>query len=50
MWRHPILLHTKDQLSSPLSSLHSELLQTEAIKLFKVCNRIHAFVLIINRY
>lgn len=38
MWRHPILLHTKDQITSPLSSLHSETLQSEAIKLFKVFN------------
>lgn len=37
MWRHPILLHTKEQITSPLSSLHSEMLQSEAIKLFKVC-------------
>lgn len=36
LWRHPILLHTKDTITSPLSSLHSELLQSEAIKLFKV--------------
>lgn len=36
MWRHPILLHTKEQITSPLSSLHSEMLQSEAIKLFKV--------------
>lgn len=36
MWRHPILLHTKEQITSPLSSLHSESLQSEAIKLFKV--------------
>lgn len=36
-WRHPILLHTKEVIASPLSSLHSELLQTEAIKLFKCC-------------
>lgn len=37
MWRHPILLHTKESTQSPLSSLHSETLQNEAIKLFKVC-------------
>ncbi|XP_037914351.1 uncharacterized protein CG43867 isoform X5 [Hermetia illucens] len=37
LWRHPILLHTKDTITSPLSSLHSELLQSEAIKLFKCC-------------
>ncbi len=36
VWRHPILLHTKEQIASPLSSLHSEMLQAEAIKLFKV--------------
>lgn len=36
MWRHPILLHTKEQITSPLSTLHSEMLQAEAIKLFKV--------------
>ncbi|XP_037033139.1 uncharacterized protein CG43867 isoform X4 [Bradysia coprophila] len=37
IWRHPILLHTKEQITSPLSSLHSEMLQAEAIKLFKSC-------------
>ncbi|XP_055323224.1 uncharacterized protein CG43867 isoform X8 [Sitodiplosis mosellana] len=37
MWRHPILLHTKEPITSPLSSLHSEMLQSEAIKLFKSC-------------
>lgn len=36
LWRHPILLHTKESIASPLSSLHSETLQSEAIKLFKV--------------
>lgn len=36
MWRHPILLHTKESITSPLSSLQSEMLQAEAIKLFKV--------------
>lgn len=36
LWRHPTLLHTKDQIASPLSSLQSESLQSEAIKLFKV--------------
>ncbi|XP_038119888.1 uncharacterized protein CG43867 isoform X4 [Culex quinquefasciatus] len=37
LWRHPILLHTKDNITSPLTSLHSETLQSEAIKLFKSC-------------
>uniref|UniRef100_A0A182N608 Plekhh1 n=1 Tax=Anopheles dirus TaxID=7168 RepID=A0A182N608_9DIPT len=37
LWRHPILLHTKDNITSPLTSLHSETLQAEALKLFKSC-------------
>lgn len=36
LWRHPLLLHTKENITSPLTSLTSEVLQTEAIKLFKV--------------
>jgi len=36
LWRHPILLHTKENITSPLTSLLSETLQIEAIKLFKV--------------
>ncbi|XP_066603516.1 uncharacterized protein CG43867 isoform X5 [Prorops nasuta] len=35
LWRHPLLLHTKENITSPLTSLTSESLQTEAIKLFK---------------
>ncbi|KAH8419915.1 hypothetical protein KR009_003841 [Drosophila setifemur] len=35
LWRHPILLHTKDTISAPLSSMHTETMQPEAIKLFK---------------
>ncbi|XP_025160346.1 uncharacterized protein CG43867 isoform X2 [Harpegnathos saltator] len=37
LWRHPLLLHTKENITSPLTSLTSESLQTEAIKLFKAC-------------
>lgn len=37
LWRHPLLLHAKENITSPLTSLTSEALQTEAIKLFKVC-------------
>ncbi|KAL6425104.1 hypothetical protein ACFW04_009414 [Cataglyphis niger] len=37
LWRHPLLLHTKESITSPLTSLTSESLQTEAIKLFKAC-------------
>ncbi|KOC70571.1 Uncharacterized protein WH47_03587 [Habropoda laboriosa] len=37
LWRHPLLLHTKESITSPLTSLTSEALQSEAIKLFKAC-------------
>ncbi|XP_063979073.1 uncharacterized protein CG43867 isoform X2 [Diachasmimorpha longicaudata] len=37
LWRHPLLLHTKENITSPLTSLTSEALQSEAIKLFKAC-------------
>lgn len=36
LWRHPVLLYTKENITSPLTSLHSETLQAEAVKLFKV--------------
>lgn len=36
LWRHPILLHSKDAITSSLTTLSSESLQAEAIKLFKV--------------
>lgn len=36
LWRHPLLLHSKENITSPLTSLTSETLQSEAIKLFKV--------------
>ncbi|UYV74629.1 PLEKHH2 [Cordylochernes scorpioides] len=35
LWRHPLLLHSKECISQPLTSLPSETLQSEAIKLFK---------------
>ncbi|XP_057414063.1 pleckstrin homology domain-containing family H member 2 isoform X3 [Balaenoptera acutorostrata] len=35
IWRHPTLCHSKEGLISPLTTLPSEALQTEAIKLFK---------------
>ncbi|XP_054853527.1 pleckstrin homology domain-containing family H member 2 [Eublepharis macularius] len=35
--RHPALCHSKDGITSPLTTLPSEALQTEAIKLFKTC-------------
>nr|XP_055026906.1 pleckstrin homology domain-containing family H member 2 [Misgurnus anguillicaudatus]XP_055026907.1 pleckstrin homology domain-containing family H member 2 [Misgurnus anguillicaudatus]XP_055026908.1 pleckstrin homology domain-containing family H member 2 [Misgurnus anguillicaudatus] len=36
-WRHPTLCFTKEGLSSPLTTLPSQALQTEARKLFKTC-------------
>ncbi|KAG8186143.1 hypothetical protein JTE90_022731 [Oedothorax gibbosus] len=35
IWKHPLLLYSKDSLTQPLTSLPSEQLQAEAIKLFK---------------
>ncbi|KAJ8248319.1 hypothetical protein GJAV_G00240730 [Gymnothorax javanicus] len=37
IWRHPMLCFSKDGLSSPLTTLPSQALQTEAVKLFKTC-------------
>ncbi|XP_006839469.1 PREDICTED: pleckstrin homology domain-containing family H member 2 [Chrysochloris asiatica] len=37
IWRHPTLCHSKEGIMSPLTTLPSEALQTEAIKLFKTC-------------
>ncbi|XP_053568260.1 pleckstrin homology domain-containing family H member 2 [Bombina bombina] len=38
IWRHPALCHSKEAINSPLTTLPSEALQTEAIKLFKTCH------------
>ncbi|XP_041981680.1 uncharacterized protein CG43867 isoform X2 [Aricia agestis] len=35
LWRHPTLLYSKESITSPLTSLNSEALQAEALKLFK---------------
>ncbi|XP_053880166.1 pleckstrin homology domain-containing family H member 2 isoform X1 [Malaclemys terrapin pileata] len=37
IWRHPTLCHSKEGIAFPLTTLPSEALQTEAIKLFKTC-------------
>ncbi|KAM7385102.1 hypothetical protein PAMP_001199 [Pampus punctatissimus] len=37
IWRHPMLCFSKEALSSPLTTLPSQALQTEAVKLFKTC-------------
>uniref|UniRef100_A0AAV2JN81 PH domain-containing protein n=1 Tax=Knipowitschia caucasica TaxID=637954 RepID=A0AAV2JN81_KNICA len=38
IWRHPRLCFSKDALTSPLTTLPSPALQTEAVKLFKACH------------
>ncbi|CAK6431981.1 unnamed protein product [Pipistrellus nathusii] len=37
LWRHPMLCYSKDGLHTSLTTLPSEALQTEALKLFKCC-------------
>ncbi|KAK5605191.1 hypothetical protein CRENBAI_021359 [Crenichthys baileyi] len=37
IWRHPTLCFSKEALFSPLTTLPSQALQTEAVKLFKTC-------------
>ncbi|XP_045666282.1 pleckstrin homology domain-containing family H member 1 isoform X2 [Ursus americanus] len=37
LWRHPMLCYSKDGLYTSLTTLPSEALQTEAVKLFKSC-------------
>ncbi|XDB54220.1 hypothetical protein AB1E18_007690 [Capra hircus] len=37
LWRHPMLCYSKDGLFTSLTTLPSEALQTEAVKLFKSC-------------
>ncbi|MEE6492053.1 hypothetical protein FKM82_016459 [Ascaphus truei] len=37
LWKHPTLCYSKDGLHSSLTTLPSEALQTEALKLFKSC-------------
>ncbi|XP_055926496.1 uncharacterized protein CG43867-like isoform X1 [Argiope bruennichi] len=35
VWKHPLLLYSKDPISQPLTTLPSEQLQLEAVKMFK---------------
>ncbi|XP_064316141.1 pleckstrin homology domain-containing family H member 1 isoform X1 [Phalacrocorax carbo] len=37
LWKHPMLCYSKDGLHTSLTTLPSEALQTEAVKLFKSC-------------
>ncbi|XP_066492806.1 pleckstrin homology domain-containing family H member 1 [Tiliqua scincoides] len=37
LWKQPMLCYSKDGLHTPLTTLPSEALQTEALKLFKSC-------------
>lgn len=36
LWKNPIILHSKDPITSPLTSFSNDSLQAEAVKLFKV--------------
>ena len=36
IWRHPLMVHSKDAITSPLTTFTSEALQAEALKMFKV--------------
>jgi len=36
LWKHPVMVYNKDPLSSPLTTLPTDILQAEAVKLFKV--------------
>ncbi len=40
VWRHPLMTYSKDPITSPLTTFTSEELQNEAIKMFKVCERL----------
>jgi len=35
LWRHPLMVHTKEAITQPLTTFTEESLQTEAVKLFK---------------
>ena len=36
VWRHPLMVHSKDPITSPLTTFTSDHLKEEALKLFKV--------------
>ena len=38
-WRHPVLSHTDEPIGEPLTTLPSDTLKKEALKMFKVRNR-----------
>ena len=37
-WKHPLLLHTKEPITKPLTSLPSEDLHQRAVELFRSCH------------
>ena len=43
-WKHPVLLHSKEPINSPLTTLPSKDLQHKAVDLFKVSVLIHCCV------
>ncbi len=40
-WRHPAMLHSREAITSPLTTFTSERMQAEAVKLFKVRKQHH---------
>jgi pleckstrin homology domain-containing family H len=38
VWKHPLMVHSKDHLTAPLTTFTSDTLQSAALKLFKVKN------------
>lgn len=45
LWRHPMLLYSKENPTTPFTSLNSEDLQNESLKLFKVCWNVEFVIL-----
>ncbi|XP_023332150.1 uncharacterized protein CG43867 [Eurytemora carolleeae] len=45
LWKHPVMVYNKDPLSSPLTTLPTDILQAEAVKLFKSVNLFCSVVL-----
>ncbi len=44
VWRNPLMVHTKEPITAPLTTFTSERLQAEAVKLFKACLQVNLFL------
>ena len=49
-WKHPVLLHSKEPINSPLTTLPSKDLQHKAVDLFKVSVLIHCCVVMSSSF